>query len=136
MSVYLIATRDASNLFLSSGRQEITSLSEKKEALIQEVNHLKKVKQEIEEKQKEILADLQKQKKEWDAKNSALQAKNIRLQASNRALKDRAFSLTTKFRMHSCLPNRFYMKFYNGSRANHRKQNPGASAESFFPYLP
>ncbi|MBX9744978.1 MAG: hypothetical protein K2X08_07200, partial [Chlamydiales bacterium] len=60
------------NLFTSSSTggicslPKVTSLLEKKQILIQEVERLKRMKQEIESRQQEILADLRRQQEGWD----------------------------------------------------------------------
>ncbi|MBX9744975.1 MAG: hypothetical protein K2X08_07185 [Chlamydiales bacterium] len=135
MSVYLISTRDSSSPMLAFRKQEISSLLEKKQTLIQEVERLKRMKQEIESRQQEILADLRRQQEGWDVKNRALQAKNIQKQTCNRALKTRESFLSQKLWMHTCIPARFAHKVYNALRAQYRAQNPGASPEAFFIYL-
>ncbi|MDP1609366.1 MAG: hypothetical protein Q8L98_08665 [Chlamydiales bacterium] len=135
MSVNLVTSPSKASI---CSLPKITSLLEKKEALTQEVEHLKRVKQGIEEKQKEILSDLQSQQKEWDAKNSELQAKNIQQQTDNNALKNREIVLSTGLHAHSCPPPHlgFWTYAFNTMRQNYRLQNPGAAAEAFFSFLP
>ncbi|MDP1609364.1 MAG: hypothetical protein Q8L98_08655 [Chlamydiales bacterium] len=137
MSINAVVTLSKTNV---CSLPKISPLLEKKEALLQEVEHLKRVKQEIEEKQKEILADLQRQQKEWDAKNSTLQAKNVLKQTCNNALKNRVLFLSTGLQEHKCphpcVDLAHYGRFCNNLRQNYRLQNPEAEAEIFFWFLP
>ncbi|MDP1609365.1 MAG: hypothetical protein Q8L98_08660 [Chlamydiales bacterium] len=132
MSVNLITSASKASICTLP---KITPLLEKKEALTQEVEHLKRVKQEIEEKQKEILADLQGQQKEWDAKNSVLQAKNIQQQTDNSALKKRELLLSTGLQAHKCLGGALNW-LCNEARGQYRLGNHNALVESFLRYLP